>query len=92
MLYEVITSFLLSYLVSLPLGILKALRHNSRFDSLSSMLIYTGYALPAYVVGIFLITLFAFKLEWLPMGGFVSDDFELLEGFGPRSLDVLRLV
>ena len=69
MLYEVITislfyglsSFLLSYLVSLPLGILKALRHNSRFDSLSSMLIYTGYALPAYVVGIFLITLFSYN-------------------------------
>ncbi len=85
-----LSSFLLSYLVSLPLGILKALRHNSRFDSLSSMLIYAGYALPAYVVGIFLITLFAFKLEWLPMGGFVSDDFELLEGFGPQALDVLK--
>lgn len=74
-----VATFLLSYLVSLPLGIAKALRHNSRFDSASSMFIYTAYALPAYVVGIFLITVFAFHLEWLPMGSFPGDDYEYLE-------------
>ncbi|ENY73658.1 ABC transporter permease subunit [Aeromonas diversa] len=74
-----VATFLLSYLVSIPLGIAKALRHNSRFDSASSMFIYTAYALPAYVVGIFLITVFAFHLEWLPMGGFPGDDYEYLE-------------
>ncbi len=42
-----LATFLLSYAVSIPLGVAKALRHNSRFDSLSSMLIYMAYALPA---------------------------------------------
>ncbi len=74
-----VATFVLSYAVSIPLGVAKALKHNSRFDSLSSMLIYMAYALPAYVVGIFLITVFAFHLEWLPMGGFPGDDFEYME-------------
>ncbi|MGL4708058.1 MAG: ABC transporter permease subunit [Aeromonas veronii] len=83
-----LATFLLSYAVSIPLGVAKALRHNSRFDSLSSMLIYMAYALPAYVVGIFLITVFAFNLEWLPMGGFPGDDFEYMES----SWDQIRTV
>lgn len=61
-----VCTFILSYLVSIPLGILKALKHNSRFDSITSMLIYAGYALPAYVVGIFLLTIFSFQLGWFP--------------------------
>ncbi|WP_421226854.1 ABC transporter permease subunit, partial [Aeromonas jandaei] len=71
-----VATFVLSYAVSIPLGVAKALKHNSRFDSLSSMLIYMAYALPAYVVGIFLITVFAFHLEWLPMGGFPGDEYD----------------
>lgn len=78
-----IASFVLSYLIAIPLGIAKAIYHNSRFDSISSMLIYMAYALPAYVVGIFLISFFAFQLQWLPMGGFPSWDdisqFSLLD-------------
>ncbi|ATG72686.1 peptide ABC transporter permease [Zobellella denitrificans] len=85
-----ISTFLLSYLVSIPLGILKALHHNSRFDSISSMLIYAGYALPAYVVGIFLLTVFAFQLGWFPMGGFVGDDFHYLDGFWPKALNLFH--
>jgi len=52
------------------------------------MLIYMAYALPAYVVGIFLITVFAFHLEWLPMGGFPGDDFDSMES----SWDQIRTV
>ena len=52
------------------------------------MLIYMASALPAYVVGIFLITVFAFHLEWLPMGGFPGDDFDSMES----SWDQIRTV
>ncbi len=69
-------TFLISYLVSIPLGILKAMKHGTKFDNISSVLVFVGYALPNYVVGVFLISLFAFHMDWFPMGGFVSDEFD----------------
>ncbi|GAB3535214.1 ABC transporter permease subunit [Photobacterium alginatilyticum] len=69
-------TFLISYLISIPLGILKAMKHGSRFDNVSSVMVFIGYALPNYVVGVFLISFFAFHLDWFPMGDFVSDDFD----------------
>ncbi|UXI00918.1 ABC transporter permease subunit [Photobacterium sp. TY1-4] len=69
-------TFLISYLVSIPLGILKAMKHGSRFDHVSSVMVFIGYALPNYVVGVFLLSFFAFHLDWFPMGDFVSDDFD----------------
>lgn len=69
-------TFLISYFVSIPLGYLKALRHGSVIDSSSSIFIFVGFALPGYVIGVLLLSLFSFHLEWFPMGGFVSDDFE----------------
>ncbi len=82
-------TFFISYLISIPLGYWKALRHSSGFDSLSSIVIFIGYALPGYVVGILLITLFSYHLEWFPMGGFVSDDFDDFTTTGERVEDVL---
>ncbi|HIF9101352.1 TPA: ABC transporter permease subunit [Photobacterium damselae] len=69
-------TFVISYLISIPLGYYKALKHGSWFDSSSSILIFLGFALPGYVVGVLLITWFSYHLEWFPMGGFVSDDFD----------------
>ncbi|HNE25786.1 MAG TPA: ABC transporter permease subunit [Pseudomonadales bacterium] len=67
-------SLLITYAVCIPLGIVKALRHNSRFDHLSAALIFLGFAIPNYVLGILLITLFASHWEIFPLGGFASDD------------------
>ena len=69
-------TFLISYLISIPLGYVKALRHGSVIDASSSIFIFIGYALPGYVIGVLLLSLFSFHLEWFPMGGFISDDFE----------------
>ncbi|MEF1186355.1 ABC transporter permease, partial [Vibrio sinaloensis] len=69
-------TFFISYFISIPLGYYKAIKHGSVFDSASSVLIFVGYALPGYVVGVFLITVFAYNLDWFPMGGFVGDDFD----------------
>jgi ABC-type uncharacterized transport system, permease component len=68
-------TFFISYFISLPLGYYKALKHGSVFDSSSSVLIFIGFALPGYVVGVLLITLFSYHLEWFPMGGFVGDAY-----------------
>ncbi|MCW8331365.1 ABC transporter permease subunit [Photobacterium sp. SDRW27] len=69
-------TFFISYFISIPLGYYKALKHGSVFDSGSSILLFIGYALPGYVVGVLLITLFSYHLEWFPMGGFVGEDFD----------------
>ncbi len=67
-------SLLITYAVCIPLGIAKALRHNSAFDHISAALVFVGFAIPNYVLGIILITLFASHWEIFPLGGFASDD------------------
>ena len=69
-------TFLLTYLVSIPLGIRKAVRHGSRFDALSSTLILVGYSIPGFVLGVLLIVLFGGGSFWdlFPLRGLVSDN------------------
>ena len=52
-------TFLISYLISIPLGVAKAVRDGSRFDIATSLLVLVGYAIPGFVLGVFLIVLFA---------------------------------
>ena len=68
-------SLVLTYGISVPLAIAKAIRHRTVFDDVSSAVVFIGYALPSYVVAIVLLVWFAFNLEWFPLSGFVSDDF-----------------
>lgn len=82
-------TFFISYFISIPLGYYKAIKHGSVFDSASSVLIFVGYALPGYVVGVFLITVFAYNLDWFPMGGFVGDDFDDYETFFEQFKDIM---
>ncbi|EIV1775576.1 ABC transporter permease subunit [Vibrio vulnificus] len=82
-------TFFISYFISIPLGYYKAIKHGSVFDSASSIMIFVGYALPGYVVGVFLITVFAYNLEWFPMGGFVGDDFDDYETFWFQFKDIM---
>lgn len=82
-------TFFISYFISIPLGYYKAIKHGSVFDSVSSVLIFVGYALPGYVVGVFLITVFAYNLDWFPMGGFVGDDFDDYETFFEQFKDIM---
>jgi microcin C transport system permease protein len=73
-----LTTLLLTYAVCIPLGMAKAVRHNSHFDNVTSGMVFFGYAIPSYIVGIALLTFLASQLEWFPLGGFVSDDFSQL--------------
>ncbi|NWL47330.1 peptide ABC transporter permease [Pseudomonas hunanensis] len=75
---------LITYLVSIPLGIRKAMRHGSRFDAWSSALIVIGYALPSFLFALLLIVLFAggTSLNWFPVRGLVSDSFDELSLLG----------
>jgi microcin C transport system permease protein len=67
-----LTSLVITYLVCIPLGVVKAIRHRTLMDNLTSILIFAGYAIPGYVLGALLLLAFAVNLDWFPMGGFTS--------------------
>ena len=83
-----IMTMLITYFISIPLGYYKAIRHNSHFDHVSSVVVFIGYAIPAYVVGIILLVVFASNLEWFPMGGFYGEDFEDMESWWDKTKDI----
>lgn len=71
---------LIIYLVSIPLGIRKALADGSKFDIWSSAVIIVGYAIPSFLFAILLIIFFAGGqyLDWFPLRGLTSDNWEML--------------
>ena len=75
-----IWSTLAIYLVSIPLGIRKALKHGSRFDVWSSTVVILGNAIPTFLFAILLIILFAggSYFSWFPLRGLVSDNISTL--------------
>jgi microcin C transport system permease protein len=77
-------STLIMYLVSIPLGIAKAMRHGSAFDVWTSSAIVVGYAIPAFLFAILLIVLFAggSYFDWFPLRGLTSNNFDELSLWG----------
>lgn len=73
--YGLVTLFI-TYLVCVPLGILKAIKHRTHLDNISSILVFGAYAIPGYALGALLVVFMAARWEWFPMGGFRSDDYE----------------
>ena len=77
-------STLIIYLISVPLGIAKAVRDGSTFDIATSWIIVIGYAIPGFLFAILLITVFAGGSYWsiFPLRGLVSDNWQSLSFFG----------
>jgi microcin C transport system permease protein len=75
-----LTGFLLSYLICVPLGVLKAIHHRSRFDFLSSFIVFLGYSVPGWALGTALLVLLGGGSFWsvFPLGGFRPNDWEYL--------------
>jgi microcin C transport system permease protein len=75
---------LLIYLVSLPLGIAKAVRDGSRFDLGTSSTLIVLNAIPGFLFALLLVVLFAggSYLKWFPLRGLVSDDWGQIGPFG----------
>lgn len=92
---------LLTYLISIPLGIRKAVKDGSAFDVWSSAVIIVGYAIPGFLFAVLLIVLFAggSYLSWFPLRGLTSDNWaaldwphRILDYFWHIALPVLSLV
>src|SRR6056297_358270 len=77
-------TILLSYLISIPLGIRKAVHDGSRFDTWTSGIIIAAYAIPAFLFAIMLLVLFAGGSYWqiFPLRGLTSDGWEDLSLIG----------
>lgn len=77
-------STLIAYLISIPLGIRKAVRNGSAFDSWTSGAIIVGYAIPAFLFAVLLMVLFAGGSYWqiFPLRGLTSDNFAELSLWG----------
>ena len=88
-LYYGLVTLVLTYVVCIPLGVVKAIKHRTVIDNATSVLIFIGYAIPGYVLGSLLLLYFSVGLDWFPMGGFVSYNFEDM-GFADKALDLLR--
>ncbi|MGI4984231.1 MAG: microcin C ABC transporter permease YejB [Janthinobacterium lividum] len=77
-------TFFLSYLISVPLGIVKAVRDGSRFDAVTSVIVLVGYAIPGFVLGVLLLVLFGGGSFWqlFPLRGLTSDNWASLSAGG----------
>jgi microcin C transport system permease protein len=84
-----LVSLVITYLVCIPLGVVKAIGHRSTMDNVTSVLVFAGYAVPGYVLGALLLLFFAVEVDWFPMGGFTSFNFDELSPT-EKVLDVLH--
>ncbi|MDZ4088641.1 MAG: microcin C ABC transporter permease YejB [Tabrizicola sp.] len=77
-------STLIAYLISIPLGIRKAVRDGSRFDTWTSGIIIAAYAIPGFLFAILLMVMFAggSYFQWFPLRGLTSDNWEELSLWG----------
>ena len=73
-------TFLLVYLISVPLGIAKAVRAGSRFDTVTTFIVLLGYAIPSFVMGVVLLVLFGGGsfVQWFPLRGLTSMNWDEL--------------
>jgi microcin C transport system permease protein len=84
-----LVSLIITYLVCIPLGVMKAIGHRSTMDNLTSILVFAGYAVPGYVLGALLLLFFAVGEDWFPMGGFTSFNYDEMSP-GDKVLDILH--
>lgn len=83
-----VISLFLSYLISIPLGVLKAVKEGSSFDTWSSVILFIAYSVPGFMLGVFLIVFFAGGsfLDIFPIGGLYSDFYDEMNSY-ERFLD-----
>ncbi|MDO8773991.1 MAG: ABC transporter permease subunit [Burkholderiaceae bacterium] len=81
-------TFFISYLISIPLGIAKAVRAGSAFDFFTTLIVLFGYAIPGFVLGVALLVVFGGQLQWFPLRGLTSPNWDILSS-GAKVVDYL---
>nr|HMT12969.1 ABC transporter permease subunit [Ignavibacteria bacterium] len=82
--YFGVIGFLLTYMICIPLGVIKAVKNGSKFDFVSSIIVFMGYSIPGWAFGTVMLVLFGGGSVWdvFPLGGFRSEDFDQLTMWG----------
>lgn len=77
-------TFILTYVISIPLGIAKAVRAGTPFDTATTFAILLGYAIPSFVLGVVLLVYFAGGtfVQWFPLRGITSTNWAELSAWG----------
>ncbi|MBD9665238.1 microcin C transport system permease protein [Variovorax paradoxus] len=81
-------TFFISYLIAVPLGVAKAVRAGTRFDFITTLIVLIGYAIPGFVLGVALLVIFGGQLQWFPLRGLTSPNWESMS-WGARIVDYL---
>jgi len=68
--------YLMTWIVCIPLGVFKALKHRTIFDTGTSFVVFLGYSMPGFVVCLVLISTVAVNVDWLPLGGYKPSNIE----------------
>jgi len=82
-------SMLLIFSIAIPIGVVSAVKQYSLFDNLTTLFVFIGFAVPTFWLAILLMLLFGVRLEWLPVSGFRSLNFDEMSAFG-QFIDVAR--
>lgn len=77
-LYFGLLGALVAYILSIPLGVIKAVHHKGIFDSVSSLFIFVGYAVPGFALGAVLLVYLGARLEYFPLYGLTSPGFSAM--------------
>lgn len=74
--YFGLIGYIATWLVCVPLGVLKAIRHKSWFDTITSIVVFFGYAIPGFIAALILIIALTGEVNILPAGNFQSDNWD----------------
>ena len=86
-LLQVVSLFVI-FSIAIPIGIISAVKRNSVFDRVTTILVFIGYAMPTFWLALLLILFFGFKLQWLPVSGMSPWYTAYLDG-AARAKDLL---
>jgi len=84
-----VSSFILTILITIPLGVISAVKKGGWFDNLFTVFSFAGMATPSFWLGLMLMLFFAVKLGWLPAVGMYDPLLKQVD-FGHRALDLIR--
>lgn len=76
-----LTGYLLTWIVCIPLGVMKAIKHRTNFDTASSVVVFLGYSIPGFVLSIILLSTLAVHVDWIPLGGWKPPNLDEMGWF-----------
>lgn len=84
-----VTTLLLTLLLSIPIGVVAARWKGGLFDKITTLLVFIGFAMPGFWLGLLLMVYFSIELQWLPISGLTSVDYSSLSPWD-KILDLTR--